>query len=418
MTSYFGSFLAQDVKNLNKYAIIDLVRFTPGGISRVELARRVGLTRAAVTAIINDLLKAGIVREAETRDAPNGRKPVVLVINGNCGWVVGIDIGWTHVRLVIADLSARVIAEAEQPLDIADGPELCLFAVDTLLQRLLEEAGLTILDIQAIGLGIPGPVLDKSGTVGSHSILPGWFNYPIRDHTQELWGCPVSIDNDAELGALGEWAYGAGRGERHLVYIKVGARIGAGLLLDNQIYRGVSGSAGEIGHMTIEENGAVCSCGNRGCLETMAGGRAIGYQAIQAVRTGQRTQLSSIKPPEKIVIDDVIAAARSGDLLTQQLIKEAGLHLGTAVANIVNIFNPGLIVIGGGLAQIGDLLIDPIRHGVRQRSLKVASSAVRITAALLGPRSSAIGAVVQALSITLHQKAGGKEVRFRQGLDV
>jgi glucokinase-like ROK family protein len=418
MATYYGSFLAQDVKNLNKFAIIDLVRFTPGGISRVELARRVGLTRAAVTAIINDLLEAGIVREAETRDAPSGRKPVVLEINNSSGRVAGIDIGSTHVRLIIADFAAQVIAEAEQPLDIANGPELCLFEVDALLQRLLEEAGLTIEDIQAIGLGIPGPVLEESGTVGSHSILPGWYNYPIRDHAQTLWGCPVSIDNDSELGAMGEWAYGAGRGERHLVYLKIGAGIGAGLLLDNQIYRGVSGSAGQIGHMTIDENGAVCSCGNRGCLETMAGGRAIGYRAAEAVRTGQRTQLSSIKPPEKIVIRDVIAAARSGDLLAQHLISEAGGHVGTAVANIVNFFNPGLIVIGGGVAQIGDLLIDPIRQAVSQRSLKVASSAVRITTALLGPRSSAIGAVVQALSIALRQKAGGKEVRFRVGMDI
>ena len=239
--------------------------------------------------------------------------------------------------------------------------------------------------------------------VSGPPIMPGWDSFPIRDYLQQLWNCHVSVSNDADLGALGEWAYGAGRNERNIAYIKVGTGIGCGILINGQIYNGVTGSAGEIGHITIDENGPVCQCGNRGCLEAVAGGRAIASRAIEAIRKGQRTQLAEIQPIEHITSRDVIFAARRGDLFAQQLMTETGSHLGTAVASLVNVLNPGMVIIGGGVAQIGDLLLEPIRRAVQQRSLRVASRAVRITVALLGRRSTGMGAVVQALSYSLHQ---------------
>lgn len=417
MITYFGSVSAIDVKNLNKLAVIDLVRFTPGGMPRVELARRLGLTRAAVTVIVNDLLELGIVLEAERRETPSGRKPVVLEINPQVACVVGIDIGSHHIRAIIADASAQVLAEAERPLDISNGAENCLYEVDLLLRDLLKEAGLEIDGIQAGGIGLPGPVVTETGMIASQAALPGWFSYPIQDHLQTLWGFPVSVHNDSGLAALGEWAYGAGRGEKHLIYIKVGTSIEAGLLLNNQIYQGAEGIAGEIGHIAHNEDGPVCVCGHRGCLDAVASGWAIAYQAREAVRKGHRTQLSSIAPTSKITSMDVITAARSGDLLSQQLISDAGGYLGFAVANVINVFNPGLIIVGGHMAQVGDLLIDPIRQVVESHSLKLASHPTRITTALLGARSSAMGAVVQALSTALRQKASGKEVRDREGFE-
>lgn len=391
-----------NVKNLNKHAVIDLIRFSPGGISRVELARQLGLTRAAITAIVNDLQKSDLVREVKSPYS-GGRKPIVLEINPSLGYVVGVDMGATHVNLILADFSARQIQEMHMPLDINLGPQVCLNQVDSYLHSLLQSSGLGLAEIKAVGVGVPGPIVTEAGMVSGPPIMPGWDGFPIRDTLQARWNCPVSLNNDAELGALGEWAYGAGRGERDLAYIKVGTGIGAGLLLDGQIYAGVTGSAGEIGHITLEENGPLCQCGNRGCLEALAGGRAIAQRAIEAVHHGQRTLLSEKSPVESITAQDVIAAARRGDLFAQHVVAEAGAHLGTAIASLVNLFNPGLVVIGGGVAQIGDLLLDPIRRNVQQRSLRVASRAVRITAALLGRRSSAMGAVVQALSTVLHQ---------------
>ncbi len=412
MSPLFWSLPAINVKNLNKYTILDLIRFTPGGISRVELARHMGLTRAAVTAIINDLLISGVVREAESRLTPSGRKPIVLEIDPGGGWVAGIDMGATHVTILIADFSARVIQEIEAPFDINRGPEQCLFEVDSLLRSVLDKAGLCLADLKAVGAGVPGPIVLEAGMVSGPPIMPGWDAYPIRDHLQELWSLPVSLSNDAELGALGEWAYGAGRGERHLAYIKVGTGVGAGLLLDGEIYRGATGSAGEIGHITLDENGPLCSCGNRGCLEALAGGSAIARMGREAVQHGLRTQLSAVTPLYSMTARDVLSAARNGDLLSQQIVSESGTHLGTAIASLVNLFNPGMVVVGGGVAQIGDLLLEPIRHAVRERSLKVASRAVRITAALLGRRSAGMGAVVQALSIALHQSSEKKEVKI------
>ncbi|NMB68329.1 MAG: ROK family protein [Chloroflexi bacterium] len=361
------------------------------------------LTRAAITTIVADLQSEGLVREVESH-YPSGRRPIVLEINPERGYVVGIDMGATHVTILVTDYSARVVRELDETLDINAGPAVCLPRVEELVHRILAEAGLTLKDVSAIGAGVPGPVVAGVGVSGP-PIMPGWDGYPIRDDLAKRFGLPVSLRNDAELGAIGEWAYGAGRGERHLAYIKVGTGIGAGLLLDGQIYGGANGSAGEIGHVTIDENGPICTCGNRGCLEALAGGRAIARRAIQEVNSGRRTMLAEITPTSNIRSRDVIAAARRGDLVSQQIVSEAGVHLGTALASLVNLFNPSMVVVGGGVAQIGDLLLEPIRATVHQRSLLPASRSVRITSALLGRRSSAMGAVVQALSIVLHRLA-------------
>jgi len=236
-------------------------------------------------------------------------------------------------------------------------------------------------------------------------LMPGWDRFPIRDTLEKLWGCPVSLNNDAELGVLGEWAYGADRGANNLAYIKIGTGVGAGLLIDGQIYRGATGSAGELGHMTIEENGALCTCGNRGCLETLTGGKAIARIAQEAVRGKARTRLADIQPVESITAVDVANAARSGDLVSQQILVTAGDYLGIAIASLVNLFNPNIVVVGGGVAQTGDLFLEPVRKAVQKRSLPAIAQAVRITTALLGRRSSGMGAVVEAVSTALHAMA-------------
>ena len=398
-----------NVKNINKYAILDLIRFKPGGITRVEMARQMGLTRAAITAIVNDLMDDGKVREAEFRSTAAGRKPIVLEINPALGKVAALDIGATHATVLITDYSARVIIEKEIPFDIRRDPEICLFEIDSLLRDTIEQVGLTITDLDAAGIGVPGPVNTESGSVVSPPLMPGWDGYPIQDHLESLWELPISLNNDAELGAIGEWAYGAGRGERYLMYIKVGTGVGAGILLNGQIYQGSTGAAGEIGHITIDDNGPECSCGNFGCLEAFSGGRAIANQAAGAVRRGLRTQLAYIDPIERITAKEVIDSARNGDLIAQQIITEAGLQLGLAIASLVNLFNPGMIIIGGGVAQAGDLLLEPIRRIVSERSLKASSRSVRITSALLGRRSAAMGGIVQALTIALHKPQSRKE---------
>jgi glucokinase-like ROK family protein len=408
VSAYFNYIPAPNVKSLNKHAILDLIRFTSSGISRAELAQHMELSRAAVSTIVNDLIETNTIREAESRSASNGRPPINLEVNPNRGYVAGIDMGATHMSVVIANFAAYVLEEKEISFNINEGPQASLNQAETLLREIAARANINIRDILAIGLGVPGPIVTDAGMVLAPPIMPGWDRFPIRETLEKKLGCPVSLNNDAELGALGEWAYGAGRGENNLAYIKVGTGIGAGLLLDGQIYSGATGSAGEIGHLTIEENGPLCSCGNRGCLEAIAGGQAIARQAQEAVKKGLRTQLSSIKPIENITGADVAAAARKGDLIAQQIFTQAGSYLGIAIAGIVNLFNPNMVVVGGGISQIGDLFLEPVRMAVQIRSLPAAVQAVRITTALLGRRSASMGAVVQAVSIAMHQIAEGK----------
>jgi len=399
-----------NVKYINKYAVMDLIRFSPGGISRVEIARRLDLTRAAVTAIVNDLLGTGILREAESVVSRSGRPPVVLEINPARGYVVGIDLGASHISILITNMAARILGEVEAPIEIQDGPTVCLNRADQLLQELLAKTNHDIKDISAIGVGVPGPIVSDAGMVLAPPIMPGWDQFPIRDTLEKKWGRPISLNNDAELGALGEWAAGAGRGESNLAYIKVGVGIGCGLLLDGKIYTGVAGSAGEIGHLTIDENGPLCACGNYGCLEAFAGGRAIAQQALDAIKNGKHTQLSSLQSNGIITAQNVASAARQGDLVAQQILRQAGSYIGIAIAGLVNLFNPGMVIIGGGVSQMGDIILEPIRQVVNRRSLPAATRVVRITTAMLGRRSSSIGAVIQALTIALHQITDRKEV--------
>lgn len=390
-----------NIKSFNKHAAVDLIRFAGKGISRSDIAEELGLTRAGVTIIVNDLLESGIILETNSRSTPSGRPPVVLELNPEYGLVAAIDMGASHLSVAVGDFSARIIQETELPFRIANGPEKCLEEVNKALEEIVKKCGITIKDLSAVGVSVPGPVVTDAGMVMSPPIMPGWDRFPIRDTLEKYWKISVTINNDADLGALGEWAYGAGRGEKNLAFIKVGSGIGAGLIIDKQIYVGSTGSAGEIGHLTIDKNGPLCTCGNYGCLEAFASGSAIEIQAQKLVESGKRTLLSKSEHT-KINVSDVADAARRGDLAAQEIIKRSGTFIGIAIANLINMINPGIVIIGGGVAQVGDLLTGPIRQEVRERSLPASEHAVRITTAMLGRRSSLIGALVQAINIAIH----------------
>ena len=408
MSTFYWLPTGYNVKNFNKHAALDLIRFSSaGGLSRTELADKMGLTRAAVSLIVTDLLEAGVIQEAEIRSAPSGRPPVNLEINPDRGLVGAIDMGATHMSIAIGDFTARILQELEVSLDIKHGPERCLEEADRQLGKLLESQGLSFSKLSAIGLGVPGPVITEAGMVVSPPIMPGWDRYPIRATLEKKWGCPVTLNNDAELGALGEWAFGAGRGEKNIAYIKVGSGIGAGLILNQQIYVGTTGAAGEIGHLTIDENGPLCNCGNHGCLEAFAGGHAISNQGKSLVRSGKRTLLSATAL-EKITAHEVAEAARRGDLHSQEILRRAGTFIGIAIAGLINLFNPSIVIIGGGVAQAGDLLTAAIRQAVRERAMRASEQSVRITTAMLGRRSLLIGATVQAINVAIHNAAERK----------
>lgn len=407
MSTFFWLPAGYNVKSFNKHAALDLVRFTGVGLSRTDLAEKMGLTRAAVSLIVNDLLESQVILEAESRSAPSGRPPIVLGINPNIGMVGAIDMGATHMSIALADFTARIHQESEYPFDIKNGPKACIEQANQNLRKMLSEHGMSISDLSAIGVGVPGPVITEAGMVIAPPIMPGWDHFPIRDTLEKLWNCPVTLNNDAELGALGEWAYGAGRGEKNIAYIKIGSGVGAGLILNQQIYGGTTGAAGEIGHLTIDEDGPLCDCGNHGCLEAFAGGHAIAQQGQMLANSGKRTVLSDI-PVEKITAYEVAEAARRGDLHAQEILKRAGTAIGIAIAGLINLFNPSVVIIGGGVAQVGDMLTTAIRQAVRERAMRASEQSVRITTGMLGRRSLLIGATVQAINVAIHSAAENK----------
>jgi glucokinase-like ROK family protein len=393
---------SHNVKNYNKHAAVDLIRFAGRGISRTDIAEELGLTRAGVTIIINDLIDNGIILETDSRSTPSGRPPVVLELNAKCGLVAAIDMGATHLSVAIGDVSARIIDETQQDdFRIAHGPERCLKEAAQALQFILDKSGVDIKDLSAIGISVPGPVITEAGMVMAPPIMPGWDRYPIRETLQKLWGVPVTLNNDADLGALGEWAYGAGRGEKNMVYIKVGSGIGAGIIINQQIFVGSTGSAGEIGHLTIDKNGPLCTCGNYGCLEAFASGSAIEIQARKLVESGRRTLLAELTRKD-ISVNDVADAARRGDLEAQEILNRSGTFIGIAIASLINMLNPSVVIIGGGVAEVGDLLTAPIRKLVKERSLPASEHAVKITTSILGHHSTLIGAMVQAAGVAIH----------------
>jgi glucokinase-like ROK family protein len=404
----------RNVRQLNKGSILELIRKTPEGVSRAEIAEMLEVSRATVSGIVDGLIAAGLVIERGTGVSRGGRRPIVLEVNPEAGRIIGIDIGATHLLAVLTDLKGKVLAERETPFDIAVGPHDGLPQVLAIVKALLEQGHETLERVQALGVGVPGPVITAQGLVSSPPIMPGWDGFPIRKHLEAHWQKLVSVDNDADLGALGEGTFGAGRNETNLAYIKIGTGIGCGILLDGRVYHGVVGTAGEIGHFTVSQDGPPCKCGNYGCLEVMAGGRAIAHRAQMAVKAGQRTTLAHLNHGQEITVRDVAQAAKTGDAVSQQLLSDAGRHIGSALASLINLLNPGLIIIGGRVTEAGAYILEPIHEAVRRRSLRASYQATRITLAELGNHTTAMGAVALALEQTFAHFIHSNVVRVRR----
>ncbi len=375
------------MREYNERLVLNLVR-RAGRLSRADIAKRTHLSRSTVSSIIVDLLEANLVREVGAGRSRGGRRPILLEFNGQAGYIVGVDLGATHILALVTDLEARPVARLEEPFTIEEGPEVGLERVVRLIGQALEQAGLRMEQVFGVGIGIPGPLDFATGKPIFPPIMPGWHDTPIRERLRERLGKPVHLDNDANLGAIGEYWWGAGRGARNVAFIKVGTGIGCGLILEGKIYRGEIGSAGEIGHTVIDEDGPPCRCGSSGCLEALAARPAI----LQAAR-----QSGKFARKDNISILDLIEAAYQGDPTARLLFAQAGRRIGTALIGLVNLLNPGVIIIGGGVARAGPLLLDPLCETVRRRALGVAAPRTRIVASQLGAEAIAIGAVTVVL---------------------
>ena len=390
------------MREFNESLVLNLVRRT-GRISRVAIAEQTRLSRSTISSIVAELLRRNLVREVGTGSSRGGRRPILVEFNSQAGYVLGVDLGATHLSVLLTDLEAHPVARIEKALSVEEGPGLVLDQVAQLVGKALEQAGLGMELVFGAAIGIPGPLDFATGKTIFPPIMPGWHGVPIRDHLRERLGKPVHVDNDANLGAIGEYWWGAGRGARNLAFIKVGTGIGCGLILDGQVYRGDTGSAGEIGHTVIDEDGPPCRCGSSGCLEALGARPAILQTAHQA-----GFQKSDSRQPcrNTFGILDLIEAARCGDSLARRLFAQAGRHIGVALTSLINLLNPGVVVVGGGVARAGTFLLEPLRETVQQRALTVAAKSARIVESELGANAIAIGAV----TVVLQQLFSGPDL--------
>ncbi|HEX2412405.1 MAG TPA: ROK family transcriptional regulator [Solirubrobacteraceae bacterium] len=376
------------LRRLNRLRVIHALR-DQGLISRAEIARRTGLSRSTVSSLVADLQADGLVVErgepGEAHGTQGGRPPILLSFDSSAGAAVGIDFGHSHLRVAVSDLSSRILAERAVPLDTDHAAEEGLDAAADLIVELLGEAGIDESQVIGAGMGLPGPILQEDGIVGSSAILPGWVGVPAVAEMRRRLEVPILVDNDANLGALAEAAFGAGQGATDLIYLKVASGIGAGLLLNGRLYRGTGGLAGELGHFLVDPSGLVCRCGNRGCLETLAA-------------TGALVELLRRSQGEDMTVQRMLDLAREGDIGCRRVIADAGRAIGRAVSMLINVLNPELVVVGGDLAAAGDLLLDGVRESIARAALPSAAEAAGVVTGVLEDRAQVLGAIALVIS--------------------
>jgi glucokinase-like ROK family protein len=384
------------MRELNRAIVVNLIR-QEASISRAEIAKRTKLSRSTVSNIITDLMTDGLVREGGSGASQGGRRPIMVSFNYQAGAVVGVELAANRIVVVVTDLDARVRCTLEETFAITDGPDTALTRVASLARKAVAQAGVDFEKVIGLGLGVPGPMNFASGTMVSPPLLPGWDGVPLRPLLEQRLGIPVYADNDANLAAIGERWRGAGQGEDDLVYVQAGIGIGCGLILRGEIYRGKIGSAGEIGHVTVDENGPTCRCGSLGCLEAVAGASAVVQQADMARVSANGASLAGLPQEGPQNIEGMVEAARHGDLATMELFRKAGRSVGIVVADLVNALNPGLVIVDGIMATAGTEFIDAIRQVVNERALEVAASTTRVIRGQLGREATALGAVTLVL---------------------
>jgi predicted NBD/HSP70 family sugar kinase len=376
----------RSLRERNRLQVLEVVRGS-GSVSRADIARRTGLARSTVSTLVNELLGAGLLVERgapEDGNTTQGRPPVLLSFDPGAGAVIGMHFDHPVLRVAVADLGYTILAEATVPVDVDHDAQDSLDAAVALIDEVLVKSGVERERLLGAGAALAGPIDSATGTVGSSAILPGWVGLSLAQELEARLGLPVHVDNDANVGALAESVLGVGRGVSEMAYIMLGSGIGAGLIIGGQVYRGSGGTAGEIGHVLVDEHGPLCRCGNRGCLETYAGADAL-------------LDLLRRQHGDELTVDGLVQLARDGDAACQRVIADAARIVGVAAATLCNQLNPELIVIGGELAQTGPLLLDPLRESIVRYAIPAAAEDVRVVTGELGERAELLGALVLVL---------------------
>jgi glucokinase-like ROK family protein len=363
-----------------------------GPKSRAELGEAIGLSKSKVAIELDRLGELGFVDVVGLAASRGGRRSQMIALSDRIRFL-GIDIGATSIDVAVTDGELHLLGHLSEPADVSEGPNSVLDQALDLVGKV--RAGLpgAMDEIHGVGVGVPGPVSQGQGALVEPPIMPGWSHFPVRDMLSAALGAPVMVDNDVNIMALGEVHAGTARSVSDLLFVKIGTGIGCGIVVGGQIYRGMTGSAGDIGHIQVDEAGPICSCGNIGCLEACFGGAALARDAEVAARSGRSGWLADrLDLAGSLTAADVAEAAAAGDPVSIQLVRDGGHQLGRVLASLVSFFNPGLVVIGGGLAGLGHPLLAEIRSVVYRRSLPLATGNLPIVLSELGGTAGVVGA--------------------------
>ena len=352
-----------------------------GGLTQVELAGTTGLSPATVSTIVRELLSAGLVDTAVT--TRSGRRAQLVTMARRVGLAVGIQVGHRHLRIMLGDFSHEVIAEQSLPLPNEHRMDTTLDRAALLVLDLLERVGASFDEVVGVGVAVPAPVDVGTGMISVRGILRGWDEVHLGQTLSKRLARPVFVDNDANLGALAESTLGAARPYRDSVYVRASYGVGAGVVIDGRLHRGFAGTAGEIGHVQVDPAGPICGCGNRGCLDTVVGAAAL----VEALRVTRGP----------LTLRDVITLAIEGDQGCVRVVADAGAQIGAVVAGLAQAVNPEVVVVGGELAETGELLLGPMREAVSRRVPLNQIAPLEVLPAALGSRAEVMGALLLAL---------------------
>jgi predicted NBD/HSP70 family sugar kinase len=359
----------------NRRRVLSLLRGTADTWTQAEIARATALAPATVSTIVRKLAEEGLVDTVPG----SGRRGSSVQLSPRAGTVAGVVFGHSHLSVAVGDLTGHRLDEARLEFS-SDDHQVALARAREMFHGLATGPG----ELRTLALGLPAPIQDN--VVSSSAIFPGWEGVDSKQAAEEAFGVPAYVENDANLGALAELVWGAGKGKSDLAYIKVSSGVGAGLISAGRIHRGIGGTAGEIGHTLVASDGPVCRCGNRGCLETVASSRAV-------------ADLLSASRREEISTRRLLELSAAGDPAAQGLIGDAGRSIGIAVANLCNLLNPEAVVVGGDLSAAGDVLLGPLRYSVRRKAIPSAVEGLQILPGVLGDRAELLGA----LALVMHQ---------------
>ncbi|MCO1597291.1 ROK family protein [Micromonospora sp. RHAY321] len=368
-----------------------------GAVSRAELGDRLQMPRPRLLAELDRLVALGYVAEAGLAASRGGRRSTLVELNPKLRFAA-VDLGASSMDVEVVNGRLEPVAHYAEAADIRNGPKVTLQRVNELLHKARVDGAYERLD--AVGIGVPGPVSFRDGVPVSPPIMPGWDRFPVRELLSREHGCPAVVDNDVNIMAIGERHGGVAHSVDDFLFVKIGTGIGCGIYLTGEVYRGTDGCAGDIGHIQVDSHGPMCSCGNVGCLEALFSGAALAKDAIAAARSGASPALAErLALRGAVTALDVAEGAVEGDVSCIQLIRDGGRRVGGVLAGLVSFTNPSMIVIGGGLAQLGHILLAEIRSVVYRRSLPLATGNLPVVLSELGGRAGVAGAAVLASDV-------------------